>query len=61
MLGGKLQICVAAHGYLKNILNGKTTLSVKAGKAGRDKLTAGRKALNQGKDTWCVHAQKNST
>lgn len=37
----------AAHSYLKDVLNGKTTLPTKEWKAERDKLTAERKTLNQ--------------
>lgn len=38
---------VAAHSYLKDVMNGKTTLPVKAWKAEYAKLTAERKTLNQ--------------
>ncbi|ENY8964298.1 MobQ family relaxase [Clostridioides difficile] len=38
---------VVAHSYLKDVMNGKTTLPVKAWKAEYAKLTAERKTLNQ--------------
>lgn len=38
---------VAAHSYLKDVMNGKTTLPAKAWKAEYAKLTAERKTLNQ--------------
>ena len=38
---------VAAHSYLKDVMNGKTTLPIKAWKAEYAKLTAERKTLNQ--------------
>lgn len=37
----------AAHSYLKDVMNGKTTLPTKAWKAEYAKLTAERKTLNQ--------------
>ena len=37
----------AAHSYLKGVMNGKTTLPIKAWKAEYAKLTAERKTLNQ--------------
>ncbi len=37
----------AAHSYLKDIMNGKTTLSTKAWKTEYTKLTAEQKKLNQ--------------
>ena len=38
---------IAAHDYLKGVMNGKTALPVKAWKAEYAKLTAERKTLNQ--------------